>query len=151
VAQGAERAEELTMAQQTPAGYEGDDEMISGINVTPLVDITLVLLIIFMVTATYIVREAIEVDLPRAAHAGEATGATLAVVVTKDGSIYLDGVRRSEQELRARTREAVNRDRDARAIISADKASLHGAVIHVIDLVKGEGVSRFAINIAKEQ
>ncbi len=139
------------MALQTPAGYEGDDEMISGINVTPLVDITLVLLIIFMVTATYIVREAIEVDLPRAAHAGEATGATLAVVVTKDGSIYLDGVRRSEQELRARTREAVIRDRDARAIISADKASLHGAVIHVIDLVKGEGVSRFAINIEKER
>ena len=139
------------MALQTPAGQEGDDEMISGINVTPLVDITLVLLIIFMVTATYIVREAIEVDLPRAAHAGEATGATLAVVVTKDGSIYLDGVRRSEQELRARTREAVNRDRDARAIISADKASLHGAVIHVIDLVKGEGVSRFAINIEKER
>jgi biopolymer transport protein ExbD len=60
-------------------------------------------------------------------------------------------VRRSEQELRARTREAVNRDRDARAIISADKASLHGAVIHVIDLVKGEGVSRFAINIEKER
>jgi len=139
------------MALQTPAGHEGDDEMISGINVTPLVDITLVLLIIFMVTATYIVREAIEVDLPRAAHAGEATGATLAVVVTKDGSIYLDGVRRTEQELRARTREAVNRDREARAIISADKASLHGAVIHVIDLVKGEGVSRFAINIEKER
>ncbi len=139
------------MAGRPSAGREGDDEMISGINVTPLVDITLVLLIIFMVTATYIVREAIEVDLPRAAHAGEATGATLAVVVTRDGSIYLDGVKRTEQELRSRTREVVTRDRDARAIISADKASLHGAVVHVIDLVKGEGVSRFAINIEKEQ
>ncbi len=136
---------------QVSMGGEGEDEMISGINVTPLVDITLVLLIIFMVTATYIVREAIEVDLPRAAHAGEATGTTLAVVLTKDGSIYLDGVRRSERELAARTREAVARDRDARAIISADKASLHGAVVRVIDLVKGEGVSRFAINIEKEQ
>ena len=139
------------MAGQPTGGREGDEEMISGINVTPLVDITLVLLIIFMVTATYIVREAIEVDLPRAAHAGEAAGATLAVVVTKDGSIYLDGVRRTEQELRSRTREIVKRDPDARAIISADKASLHGAVVHVIDLVKGEGVSRFAINIEKEQ
>ena len=140
----------LTVAAKPTVGHEGDDEMISGINVTPLVDVTLVLLIIFMVTASYIVREAIEVDLPRAAHAGEATGATLAVVVTKDGSIYLDGVRRTEQELRARTREAVLRDRDARAIISADRATLHGAVVHVIDLVKGEGVSRFAINIEKE-
>ena len=136
---------------QVSMGGEGEEEMISGINVTPLVDITLVLLIIFMVTATYIVREAIEVDLPRAAHAGEAIGTTLAVVLTKDGSIYLDGVRRSDQELVARTREAVARDRDTRAIISADKASLHGAVVHVIDLVKGEGVSRFAINIEKEQ
>ena len=128
-----------------------DDEMISGINVTPLVDITLVLLIIFMVTATYIVREAIEVDLPRAAHAGEATGTTLAVVLTKEGAIYVDGVKRSEAELARRTREAVANDKETRAIISADRAALHGAVIRVIDVVKGEGVSRFAINIEKER
>ena len=132
------------------SGGDGEDDLISGINITPLVDIVLVLLIIFMVTATYIVREAIEVDLPRAAHGGEATGTTLAVVVTRDGTIYLDGVRRSDQELSVRTREAVAKDRDTRAIISADRASLHGAVVHVIDVVKGAGVSRFAINIEKE-
>ncbi len=137
------------MAGSTSFG-EGDDEMISGINVTPLVDIILVLLIIFMVTATYIVRDTIEIDLPRAAHGGEATGTTLAVVLTKDGTVYLDGVRRSEAELAARTREAVRRDRDTRAIISADRAALHGAVVHVIDVLKGEGVARFAINIEKE-
>jgi len=128
----------------------GDDELISGINITPLVDIVLVLLIIFMVTATYIVRDAIEVDLPRAAHGGEATGTTLAVVLTREGTIYLDGVKRTEAELAARTREVVAKDRDARAIISADKGALHGAVVRVIDVVKGEGVSRFAINIEKE-
>ena len=133
------------------SGGNGEDDLISGINITPLVDIVLVLLIIFMVTATYIVREAIEVDLPRAAHGGEATGTTLAVVVTRDGTIYLDGVRRSDQELSVRTREAVAKDRDTRAIISADRASLHGAVVHVIDVVKGAGVSRFAINIEKER
>ena len=130
---------------------ESGDDMIAGINVTPLVDITLVLLIIFMVTATYIVREAIEVDLPRAAHGGEATGNTLAVVLTRDGTLYLDGVRGSEAELARRTREAVARDRGARAIISADRATLHGAVVRVIDLMKGEGLSRFAINVEKEQ
>ena len=128
----------------------GDDELISGINITPLVDIVLVLLIIFMVTATYIVRDAIEVDLPRAAHGGEATGTTLAVVLTREGAIYLDGVKRTESELSARTREVVAKDRDARAIISADKGALHGAVVRVIDVVKGAGVSRFAINIEKE-
>ena len=138
------------MAGNIGSAGEGDEEMISGINVTPLVDITLVLLIIFMVTASYIVKEAIEVDLPRAAHAGEATGSPLAVVLTKEGTIYLDGVKRTDAELQALVRQAVNQDREARAIISADQAALHGAVVHVIDLLKGQGVTRFAINIEKD-
>ncbi len=101
---------------------DGDDG-ITGINVTPLVDVVLVLLIIFMVTATYIVRESIEVELPRAAHGGESVGVMLNIVITKD----------------------------ARAIISADKNSFHGAVVHVIDLIKGQGIGKFAINIEKDQ
>lgn len=128
-----------------------DDELISGINVTPLVDVTLVLLVIFMVTATYIVRASVEVNLPRAAHGGEAVGTLLAVVLTKDGEIYLEGVRRDEAQLVTRTREAVARDRDARVIISADRAASHGAVVRVIDLVKDAGVTKFAIQIEKER
>src|SRR5580704_7457532 len=93
-------------------GDEGGGGMISGINVTPLVDITLVLLIIFMVTATYIVRQAIQIDLPRAANAGEATGTTLAVILTKDGDIYLDGRKKDEAGLRDAAREAAARDKD---------------------------------------
>ncbi len=139
------------MAGNISGSGEGDEEMISGINVTPLVDITLVLLIIFMVTASYIVKEAIEVNLPRAAHAGEAAGATLAVVLTQQGDVYLDGVKRTDAELKDRIREAVAKDREARAVISADRAALHGAVVRVIDMLKGEGVSRFAINIEKAE
>jgi biopolymer transport protein ExbD len=131
---------------------DGDDGgVISGINVTPLVDITLVLLIIFMVTATYIVRQAIQVDLPRAANAGESTGTTLAVMLTKDGDIYLDGRKSDETGLRDAARTAAAKDKDTRVIISADKNSLHGAVVHVLDLIKGEGIAKFAINIEKEQ
>jgi biopolymer transport protein ExbD len=133
------------------AGQGDEEEMISGINVTPLVDIVLVLLIIFMVTATYIVRESIEVDLPRAAHGGEAVGSTLALVLTRDGDLYLDGARRTEAELSERVRAAVAQDANTRAIISADRAALHGAVVRAIDLIKGAGVTRFAINIEKEQ
>ena len=128
-----------------------DDDIIVGINVTPLVDVVLVLLIIFMVTATYIVRASIEVDLPRAAHGGETTGTMLSVVITRDGELYLDGVKRSEPELVARAREAAAASPEARAIISADKGALHGAVVRVIDVVKGAGISRFAINIEKER
>ena len=131
---------------------DGDDGgVISGINVTPLVDITLVLLIIFMVTATYIVRQAIQVDLPRAANAGESTGTTLAVMLTKEGDIYLDGRKSDETGLRDAARNAAAKDKDTRVIISADKNALHGAVVHVLDLIKGEGIAKFAINIEKEQ
>jgi biopolymer transport protein TolR len=127
----------------------GDDEIISGINVTPLVDVVLVLLIVVLVTASHIVRQSLDVDLPRVANAGEATGPTLAVVLTRDGEVYLEGVKRSDDELRLLVREAVARDRDARAVISADERALHGAVIRLIDLVKGEGVSRFAIHVER--
>jgi biopolymer transport protein ExbD len=136
------------MAARTPAG---DDEIIADINVTPLVDVVLVLLIIFMVTASYIVKESIEVDLPRAASAGEATGSILAVVLTREGEVYLDGVKADERQLAERVREAAARDREARAIISADRMALHGAVVRVIDVVKGAGITRFAIHIEKER
>jgi biopolymer transport protein ExbD len=132
------------------AATGGDEDGIVGINVTPLVDVVLVLLIIFMVTATYIVRASIEVDLPRAAHGGEATGTLLSVVITREGDIFLDGVKRTETELVERSRQAAAANPEARAIISADKGALHGAVVRVIDVVKGAGISRFAINIEKE-
>jgi biopolymer transport protein ExbD len=128
-----------------------DDDLIADINVTPLVDVVLVLLIIFMVTATYIVRASIEVELPRVAHGGEAVGTILSVVLTKEGQVFLDGVRRTEEELVARTREAVGRDADARVVISADRGALHGSVVRVIDLVRGAGATRFAIHVEKER
>lgn len=129
---------------------DNDEQMISGINVTPLVDITLVLLIIFMVTATYIVRESIEVDLPRAANGGESVGVLLNVVLDKEGVLWVDGVRTDEAGLVQKAREAKAKDDGVRAIISADENSRHGAVVHVIDTVKGAGIAKFAINIEKD-
>ncbi|HXJ79018.1 MAG TPA: biopolymer transporter ExbD [Candidatus Methylomirabilis sp.] len=138
------------MAGNIGGSGEGDDEMISGINVTPLVDITLVLLIIFMVTTSYIVREAIEVSLPRTSNAGQShPDSTLSITLTREGAIYVDGVQRSEEDLKALAHKAAAQDSEARTLISADRQALHGAVVHVIDLVKGEGISRFAINIER--
>lgn len=128
-----------------------DDDLITEINVTPLVDVVLVLLIIFMVTATYIVRAAIDVELPRAAHGGESAGTLLSVVVTKEGETYLGGALVGEEELVARTREAVAKDPDTRAVVSADRAALHGSVVRAIDLLKGAGVAKFAIHIERER
>jgi biopolymer transport protein ExbD len=128
---------------------ENEDE-ITGINVTPLVDITLVLLIIFMVTATYIVKEAIEVDLPRAASGGQLVGPTLAFALDRDGKLYLDGAPSSADAARAAVRAAVAKSPEARAIISADRAVSHGRVVEIIDLVKREGLTRFALDVERQ-
>ncbi|MBN1207654.1 MAG: biopolymer transporter ExbD [Myxococcaceae bacterium] len=131
-------------------GAQDDDEEITGINVTPLVDIVLVLLIIFMVTANFIVRETVEVDLPRAAHGGETVQGLVNVVLDKDGKLFYDGTEVAEDELARRVAEAVAKDKDTRAIISADQVLPYGRVMRLIDVVKGQGIAKFALNIQKD-
>jgi biopolymer transport protein ExbD len=130
---------------------DSEDDSITGINVTPLVDITLVLLIIFMVTASYIVKETIEVELPRAAHGGETVQKTFAVLITRDGKSYLNGVPVDDAALVGEVRKARAAGEDVQAIIGGDKSATHGAVTHVLDVFKGAGVTKFAIQIEKEQ
>jgi biopolymer transport protein TolR len=127
-----------------------DEEEISGINVTPLVDIVLVLLIIFMVTANFIVRETIEVDLPKAAHGGETVQGLVNLVVDKDGKTFFDGAEVTEEDLLGRVAQAVAQDPETRAVISADQSLSYGRVMRLIDLVKGKGIGRFALNIQKD-
>src|SRR4051812_5178635 len=132
------------------SGYGNDDDsgrMIVDINVTPLVDITLVLLIIFMVTASYIVSPAIKVDLPKAASGTEQTKTTLSLTLAKDGGLFLNGERSSDQAVVQFITTELPKNPELQAIIAADRAVTHGDVVHVIDMVKRAGVHRFAINV----
>lgn len=135
------------------AASGGDDEFaITSINVTPLVDIMLVLLIIFLVTATYIVKEAIPIELPKASSVGEATPHTLQVVIARDGRTFVDGVELSDAALVQKVRATGARGgADVQAIISADRDAHHGSVVHALDMLKGEGVTQFAIQVEKVQ
>lgn len=126
------------------------DEEITGINVTPLVDIVLVLLIIFMVTANFIVRETKEVDLPKAAKSGETVQGIVNVVLDKEGKLFFDGAEVTEDELKARIIEAVKKEKEPRAIITADQSLSYGKVMKLIDLVQVQGIAKFALNIQKE-
>ncbi|AGC42181.1 ExbD/TolR family transport energizing protein [Myxococcus stipitatus DSM 14675] len=131
-------------------GAQDNEEEITGINVTPLVDVVLVLLIIFMVTANFIVRETVEVDLPRAANGGETVQGLVNVVLDKEGKFYFDGTLVTEAELTQKVAEAVAKDKDTRAIISADQSIAYGQVMRLIDTVKGQGIAKFALNIEKD-
>jgi len=123
-----------------------EDEGINEINVTPLVDIMLVLLIIFMVASSYIVKETIEIKLPKAATGGETVGESLAFKITSDGKLYM-GDQVTTREAIAVACQAARNKPDAMALISADKDVPHGRVTALIDWVRFNGVTNFAINI----
>ena len=121
--------------------------IIADINVTPLVDIMLVLLIIFMLTANLIAKQAIEVELPRASQSTSLNPTTLAITLTREGALYLDGKPTTPVALRAAVADAVAKDPKTQAIISGDKSVSHGRVVWVLDVVKSLGVASFAIQI----
>src|SRR5687768_13013730 len=128
----------------------GDDEMMSDINVTPFVDIVLVLLIILMVTSTEIVRATIQVDLPQAASGGETVESTLNILITEEGRFYIDGIPATEQELIDKVRREKADNPKLQAVIAADQGVTYNYVIRAIDLVKENGVTSFALNVDRE-
>jgi len=128
--------------------HSDDDEgLITDINVTPLVDIMLCLLVIFMVTTTYVVADSIKVDLPKASTGDKTEPSTITLLYTKDLQLWLNGEKSSEQALREKIREELGQNKELQAIIGADKEVSHGDVVHLIDVVKQEGVVKFALNI----
>ena len=131
------------------AAAHNDDDMITGINVTPLVDITLVLLVVLMVTASYVASRAIPMELPRGA-TGEAISPTLSVSIDKDGQTFLDAVPIAEPALRTRIKTAHDADPETRAVIAADGRVPHAKVVHIIDLLRRENVTKFSINVDPE-
>jgi biopolymer transport protein ExbD len=132
------------MGANSSAGTPGP---IVGINVTPMVDVVLVLLVIMMVSATYIVQQSLKVELPKTVTSDEVATSPAAVTVTRDGAFLFGGTPVNEPELVDRLRAAVRSNPDINLIITADTHAFHGSVIHVVDLAKVEGVSKFAINV----
>ena len=126
-----------------------DDDIITGINVTPLVDITLVLLVILMITASYIASKTIPLELPRSA-TGETTPVVLAVSINSTGELYLDAKPIDEPGLRGKIIEARTHNKEPQAIIAADGRTPHARVVGVIDLMRQEQVTKFAINVEPE-
>ena len=126
-----------------------DEDGITAINVTPLVDVMLVLLVIFLVASVYIVKEAIEVDLPSAAKTSDVVETTLSIVLDKSGAMYINGEPTTEATIAAACKAAAAVNPNAQAIIAADNEVRHGNVIKVIDLVRSNGLTRFAINVKR--
>jgi biopolymer transport protein ExbD len=123
------------------------DEGIVGINVTPLVDITLVLLIIFMVVAKMVVSQSVPLDLPKAA-SGTDVQVVFSIELYANGDITVDQKKLANDDaLFALAKEGHARNADLRAVIKADGTVQHQRVIHVLDLLKQAGVSKIAFGV----
>jgi biopolymer transport protein ExbD len=127
---------------------DGGDGTITDINVTPLVDIMLVLLIIFMVTAKIIVSQSLPLDLPKAA-AGQEVQLVFGLELTATGETFVDGKKvANDDAILPLAREAQAKNADLRAVIRADQAVQHGRVIRALDLLKQAGVSKIAFGVS---
>ena len=132
------------------AGTQKRRGAIVGINVTPMVDVVLVLLVIMMVSAMYIVSQSFKVDLPKTATSDEATPSVANVMVTKDRLFVYNDERVDEPELARRLQAAYAANNNVNLVLSADKDASHGDVVHVIDLSKLAGITKFALNIERK-
>jgi biopolymer transport protein TolR len=133
------------------AGSVGNDEEgINEINVTPLVDVMLVLLIIFMVTANYITSQSINLELPKAATGQDTSATNLGFSIDKDSKLFLDGKPITYEELPSVIAERKKAKPDVQALISADVKTPHGDVVKLIDAVRRYGILNFAINVEVE-
>ena len=127
------------------------DESITGINVTPLVDITLVLLIIFMVTAKLIAGQSVPLDLPKAATAG-VTQTLLTVEIDDRGHVSANGQPVADRlALEQKAKSALGDDPALRALISASARASHGTVLQVMDSLRKVGLTKIAFAADKAE
>jgi biopolymer transport protein ExbD len=125
---------------------------IVGINVTPMVDVMLVLLVIMMVSATYIVSRALKVELPKSASSDESNQSPITVAITKDHQYYVNQEPvAGDAALVPLFQKACASGTCPNLVVSGDTAAQHGWIVHVVDLARQQGITKFAINVASSE
>lgn len=131
------------------ADFDSEDS-IAEINVVPLVDIILVVLIIFMVTAPLVLKPVIDIQLPKASSGQEAPQQALNVSIKPDGQLTVNGQTSSTEQLAVIATQLVKQQTEAAAILQADRAVTLETLTAVIDVIKSAGVKKVAFSIDKK-
>ncbi len=134
----------------TLGGGGGRRAIVSQINVTPLVDVCLVLLIILMVSSTYIVAQSLKIQLPKSHTTDGTADKPATVTLTKAGGLRYNDRDATEAEITTALKALVAADPETSLVVSADKEVQHGRVVHLLDVAKLAGVTKFAINVQAE-
>ena len=126
---------------------DGGDEILSEINVIPLVDISLVLMLIFMVTANYIMTSSFTVDIAQAAHAKVVQQTDVVTIgISREGPVYLNNELVTTEELKNKVRSIYKNNPDISVILSADKNVNFKNVVFILDYLSELGITK--LNIA---
>jgi biopolymer transport protein ExbD len=121
------------------------------LNITPLIDVVLLLLIFFMISTTFIIQPGINVNLPETVTSEKHSGKEIVVVITKDNTVYLNEKKIDKNYILERFKTEQDKNPNVLLIIKADKEVAHGHVVEIMDLAKQAGISRQAIaTIPKE-
>ena len=133
-------------------GGKGSDELITDINVTPLVDVCLVLVIIFMVTVPIMmVTSPLKVDLPEAKTIEAREDVNIMLAINAQDRIAIDEKEGTFEELPELLKQAFEKKGNRMVIIRADKEIAHGRVLEVMDLIKQLGGSRISIATVRKE
>lgn len=122
---------------------------ISNINITPMVDILLVLLVIFMVTANFLKKDAVNISLPAAAAADPNVARTMQVALARDGKLFLEGIETTEKEIVTKLSRDVKFRPNMRVTLSADENLAYRSIAHTMGIIKKSGVSKIALSVKR--
>lgn len=129
-----------------PFGY--DDSPIVDINITPFVDVVLVLLVIFMVTAQFFVNNGMNIELPKANTTEQIQDLKeFNVMITRDESYFLNGKSVTLDELEDAAKEKILNKQNVSLTISADKDVVYGQVVRLMDALRAQGVTQFGLQL----
>ncbi|TGK08894.1 biopolymer transporter ExbD [Leptospira fluminis] len=134
------------MAGQTSSG---DGEEIGNINITPMVDVILVLLVIFMVTANFLKKESININLPKVQAADPNVAQSVQVALTKDGKIVLEGSETTAEKLGFQLARDVKIRPNMRLTLSADSSISYGKIAETMGVIRKAGVTRIALSVKR--
>jgi len=126
-----------------------EDEVIDGINITPMVDVILVLLVIFMVTANFLKKESININLPKVQAADPNVSQSVQVAITRDGKILLEGQETTEEKLVDNLQRDLKFRPNMRLTLSADEKLAYGTIMKLMGVIRKAGVSRVALSVKK--
>jgi len=124
---------------------DDDSGVVSGINVTPLVDITLVLLIIFMVTATFVSEQGLKVNLPKVMTRENAPSPAISVALDKNGKLRLMKKDVTLEELKTQMGLEARLDPTVKVLVKVDQDLPYSSVAAVLDAIKLAGVNKVAL------